>query len=227
MKKTEKLLKITAAAFFAAAAVDIIMLISAIVIDVVSASGYIGYDYAQYLGFGQYILMLLQSAVIPIAYQVFVAVLSVMLAVWLLKNKNETLLLRIFCIGNAAYLVHLAIKNGLFNQITYIGEFFGNLNLMSVQRLVTAALLIAIAVLYSNTCGKRQANVLVILSAAQYLIYTAVSVVSVINVISLENMVTPIYSAVISIIAAVLAYLPLLLICIHKRILLARGDSTI
>ena len=206
--------KITAAAFLATAAVGVFLLINTIILDVIYV---VGYNHEQSFEF-DYIMVLLKSlisAIIPIAYRVFVTIMSVMLAVQLLKNKSETLLLRIFCIVNATYFAYLAIKGGLFNQITYFGEFFGNLNLMSVQRLVTAALLIAISVLYSNACGKRQANVLVILSAV---IYTASTVVHLINVISSGIAVTPVYSTVISIIAAVLLYLPLLLICILKRI---------
>lgn len=209
--------KITAAAFLATAAVGVFLLINTIILDVIYV---VGYNHEQSFEF-DYIMVLLKSlisAIIPIAYRVFVTIMSVMLAVQLLKNKSETLLLRIFCIVNATYFAYLAIKGGLFNQITYFDDFFGNLNLMSVQRFVTAALLAAIAGFYSDVCSKAQANVLAVLSAAQYLIYTAFSVASVIYVVSSEIALTPIYSAVTSIIATVLMYLPLLLICIQKRI---------
>ena len=214
MKYTaNNLRKISAVVFIAFAAVDVISVVDAISKNYIYSLSNL-YKFPLYLSTGELIVMWLKS-LLPLFYHIFVVALSVILAVRLLKNKNETLLLRIFCLGNAAYFAYLAINGGLFNQITYFGEFFGNLNLMSVQILVTAALLIAIAVLYSNTCGKRQANALVILSAV---IYTASTVVHLINVISSGIAVTPVYSTVISIIAAVLAYLPLLLICIQKRI---------
>ena len=215
--KLKFLRKITAAAFFATAAVSVYLFIFKIIADVIYA---VGYNHEQYFEFDSIMIWLksIMSAVIPLAYHLTVAVLLVMLAIRLLKNKNETLLLRIFCIGNAAYFAYLAIKGGLFNQITYFGEFFGNLNLMSVQRLITAALLIAIAVLYNKNCSKPQANVLVILSVVQYLIYTSVSIVRLIILTNLQNIITPLHSTVISIFTAILLYLPLLLLCILKRI---------
>ena len=215
--KLKFLRKITVTALFATAAVSVYLFIFKIIADVIYA---VGYNHEQYFEFDSIMIWLksIMSAVIPLAYHLTVAVLSVMLAIRLLKNNNETLLLRIFCIINAADCAYLVVTNGLFNQITYFGESLGNLNLLSVQRLITAALLIAIAVLYNKNCSKPQANVLVILSVVQYLIYTSVSIVRLIILTNLQNIITPVYSTVISIIAAVLAYLPLLLICILKRI---------
>lgn len=215
--KNTNLRKCTAAAFFVTAAVGICYFANAIITTLVYSLSDLTANDPQFITSWQYFLLWLKSFVIPLGYYLFNAVLSVITAVRLLSNKEISLFLRIFCIGNAAYDIYMVLKNGLFNSITYLGEFFGNFNPMSVQRLVTAALLIAIAVLYKSSCGKKRANALIALSAAQYLIFTAFSVANIIMLMNLESVIIYVYSAVISIASAVLLYLPLLLICIAKR----------
>ena len=138
----------------------------------------------------------------------------------ILKNKNETAAVRVFCFGNAAYNLYLFIVSGLGNPTVYFNDF-GSTLLVLAQ----IVLPVIIAVMYGKTCKKQCALWLSVISAALVAVSCLTYAVTIYRLNAYAYL-TP-YNFVYMFVLPLIIYLPLLLLCIHKRIDCEKEDSTI
>lgn len=217
MNNTSKILRNTAAAVLVAVTCANLYLIGTSVYNTVAVLA--GGTLSQSL-ISINILTLLKSILDPMLCNVFNLVLSAVLAVRILKNKNETAAVRIFCFGNAAYNLYLFIVSGLGNPTVYINDF-GSTLLILAQIILPSA----IAVMYRKTCEKQCALWLSVMSAALVAV-TCLTYVAAIYRLNAYAYLTP-YNFVYMFVLPLIIYLPLLLLCINKRIDNEKEDSSI
>ena len=217
MNNTSKILRNTAAAVLVAVACANLYLVGTSVYNTVAVLA--GGTLSQSL-ISINILTLLKSILDPLLCNVFNLVISAILAVRILKNKNETAAVRIFCFGNAAYNLYLFIVSGLGNPTVYFNDF-GSTLLVLAQ----IVLPIIIAVLYGKTCKKQCALWLSVMSAALVAISCLTYAVTIYRLNAYAYL-TP-YNFVYMFVLPLIIYLPLLLLCINKRIDCEKEDSTI
>ena len=217
MNNSSKILRNTAAAVFVAVASANLYLVGTSVYSTVTTltSGMLS-GRLNTISF----MSVLKAILDPLLLNLFNLVLSAILAVIILKSKNETLAVRIFCFGNAAYNLYLFIVSGLGNPTVYINDF-GSTLLILAQIILPSA----IAVLYRKTCKKQCALWLSVMSVALVAVSCLTYAVTIYRLNAYAYL-TP-YSFVYMFVLPLIIYLPLLLLCIHKRIDCEKEDSTI
>ena len=217
MNNSSKILRNTAAAVFVAVASANLYLVGTSVYSTVTTltSGMLS-GRLNTISF----MSVLKAILDPLLLNLFNLVLSAILAVIILKSKNETLAVRIFCFGNAAYNLYLFIVSGLGNPTVYINDF-GSTLLILAQIILPSA----IAVLYRKTCKKQCALWLSVMSVALVAVSCLTYAVTIYRLNAYAYL-TP-YNFVYMFVLPLITYLPLLLICILKRIDCQKEDSAI
>ena len=217
MNNSSKILRNTAAAVFVAVASANLYLVGTSVYSTVTTltSGMLS-GRLNTISF----MSVLKAILDPLLLNLFNLVLSAILAVIILKNKNETAAVRIFCFGNAAYYLYWLAVSVVGNPTVYINDF-GSTLLILAQIILPSA----IAVLYRKTCKKQCALWLSVMSAALVAVSCLTYAVTIYRLNAYAYL-TP-YNFVYMFVLPLITYLPLLLICILERIDCQKEDSAI
>lgn len=154
----------------------------------------------------------------PILRDTFNFILSVISAVFILKNRNETAAIHIFCFGNAACFLYMCI-NEVFYRIS-CSEVVAVLFM-----LLQFALIVAIAIIYRQNCGKHRSTALIIITVTLVVLSViSFSFGAAINRLFVYPYLTPYFRIYMFVFSAII-YLPLLLICIAKRFDCSRAET--
>lgn len=167
------------------------------------------------------------SVVINIGFSTLIGIFAAILCVRLLRNKSETLALRLLYITYILFVCSTVFLDFcLFFKPDVNFDFaFGFFFRPGCYIKMIATVLIAlILIVYRRDCTKKRATALVVLSSA-LVAFDAISRTAVFVYLSANGSFVPFNISVTYYYSLVMLYLPLLLICILKRIEAKKGDN--